>query len=99
MEIRTWNPAEIPDDTLVYVPNFGETTVGELRGEPDVGITEADMLEQTAQMWSDIINEDIRWRRDPRGISLKESRKRIQSRYMKDWADRVARADLLLKPA
>ena len=29
--MKTWNPAELPDDTLVYVPGYGETTVGELR--------------------------------------------------------------------
>ncbi len=27
----TWKPAEIPDDTLVYVPEFGETTAGAMR--------------------------------------------------------------------
>ena len=25
LEMKTWHLAEIPDDTLVYVPGFGET--------------------------------------------------------------------------
>ena len=31
MEIGTSNPAEIPDDTEVYIHGYGVTTVGELR--------------------------------------------------------------------
>ena len=58
--MKNWHPAEIPDDTLVYVCGFGETTAGELRG--DVPKDEPTMLELSAQMWSDIINEDIRCR-------------------------------------
>ena len=82
------NPSECPDSTVWYNRDYGEATAGELRGE--VAKAEPTMLELSAQMWSDIMNEDIRWRRDPRGVSLAESRALIESRYMREWADRVS---------
>ena len=81
------NAAGLPDETVVYAEGFGETTAGEVRGFAKV---EPDMLELSAQMWSDIMNEDIRWQRDPRGVSLAESRELIASAYMRGWAARVS---------
>lgn len=31
IDLSTLQPAEFPDDTLVYVPGYGETTVGDIR--------------------------------------------------------------------
>ena len=80
MDLTTLQPAEFPDDTIVYVPGYGETTAGDVRG--GVAKVEPDMLEMSAQMWSDIVNEDFRCRINgdiPRDID------EIKAGYRERW--------------
>ena len=62
MEIGTSNPADIPDDTLVYVCGFGETTVGALRAmQPEFITTKKaeELFSYRRETWAGWANEGL----------------------------------------